>query len=412
MTAEIGSEEQSSRVLTKFVIIPTLVLAGIVVGLLVFDKIARTDWINASNKGVWDVLAVLIVPVAVGWATVFFTGEQEKIALNAEERRAQDEALQAYLDKMSELLIDKKLHKKSYDYDPERITARAQTLAVLERLEDAPQHKRTVLLFLREARLINRYDHHNPMAVCTAVDPLARRLVPWVNRVRNGIRCGGIKLPIRGWANITAYRYKEEHEVLYHAHYVGLENADLSGADLESARLISTNEKIPISLKGANLRGAKLSGAILRGAELREADLRKADLSRADLGPAKLQKADLTKARSLHNADPHKADLTDADLTDADLTDADLSGATVTEEQLATCESLEGATVFDRQKYEVWLGTPEGQDWLRKYKQDLGAAKKREGVYEDWIKTTEGKMWLKAVGEDGANSGASSQHSE
>jgi hypothetical protein len=54
-------------------------------------------------------------------------------------------------------------------------------------------------------------------------------------------------------------------------------------------------------------------------------------------------------------------------------------------------------------KYEDWLGTRKGQDWLRKYKESLGAEKKRAGVYEDWIKTTEGKMWLKAVGEDGEN---------
>jgi hypothetical protein len=50
--------------------------------------------------------------VAVAVATLWFTSTQEKIALDAEERRAQDEALQAYLDKMSEQLIDKKLHEK------------------------------------------------------------------------------------------------------------------------------------------------------------------------------------------------------------------------------------------------------------------------------------------------------------
>ncbi len=169
MTAQTGSEEQSSKVvLTKFVIIPTLVLAGIVVGLLVFDKIAKTEWINATNKGAWDVLEVLLVPVAVGWATVFFTWEQDKrqrkadeaqeqIALDAEERRAQDEALQAYLDKMSELLIDQKLHDKRNEYDAARVTARARTLAVLRRLDAG--RKRTVLLFLREARLINRNEY-------------------------------------------------------------------------------------------------------------------------------------------------------------------------------------------------------------------------------------------------------------
>jgi uncharacterized protein YjbI with pentapeptide repeats len=250
------------------------------------------------NKGMWAWLDLLVVPAAIAVGVFLLDQQQQRRHEQDMERRAQDEALQAYLDKMSELLIDKKLHEKSYDYDPERVTARAQTLAVLERLEDAPQHKRTVLLFLREARLINRYDHYNP---------------------------------------------KEEHEVLYYAHYVGLENADLSGADLEGARLISTNEKIPISLKGANLRGAKLSGAILRGAELREADLREADLSEADLRPSKLQEADLHKAR-LHNTDPHKADLSGADLSGADL--RGVLGVT-NEELERQAKFLAGATMID-----------------------------------------------------------------
>jgi Pentapeptide repeats (8 copies) len=250
------------------------------------------------DKGMWAWLDLLVVPAAIAVGVFLLDQQQQRRHEQDMERRAQDEALQAYLDKMSELLIDKELHKKSYGYDPERVTARAQTLAVLERLEDAPQHKRTVLLFLREARLINRYDHYNP---------------------------------------------KAEHKVLYHAHYVGLENADLSGADLEGARLISTDEKIPISLKGANLNGANLSGAKLRGADLREADLRNADLSGADLRPARLQKADLSKA-SLHNADPHKADLRGADLSGADL--SGVHGIT-NEELQEQAKSLAGATMTD-----------------------------------------------------------------
>ena len=52
----------------------------------------------------------------------------------------------------------------------------------------------------------------------------------------------------------------------------------------------------------------------------------------------------------------------------------------------------------DGRKYEDWLGTPQGQDWIRKYKKNLGADKKKAGVYEDWIKTPEGEMWLRATG--------------
>jgi hypothetical protein len=299
MTAQTGSEEQSSKVvLTKFVIIPTLVLAGIVVGLLVFDKIVKTEWINATNKGAWDVLEVLLVPVAVGWATVFFTGEQNRrqseadatqrdIASQAEEQRAQDEALQAYLDKMSELLIDKKLHDKRYEYDAERVTARARTLAVLSRLNSV--RKRTVLLFLREARLINR-NEYSPT--------------------------GAPKPPSVFGVPLSRVPY-------YDARYVGLDDADLSKAHLTGARLVSTSKKEFISLKNANLKCAKLSEAILYGADLSGADLSGADLSGADLA------------------------------------EANLSGAQgFTPEQVRQATSLERATMPNGQKYEEWLNYP------------------------------------------------------
>jgi hypothetical protein len=66
MKAETGPEEQSSKVLTLIVIITILVLAR-VVGLIVCDNTAKTGWIVATNKKAWDVLEVLLVPVAVGW---------------------------------------------------------------------------------------------------------------------------------------------------------------------------------------------------------------------------------------------------------------------------------------------------------------------------------------------------------
>ncbi len=145
-------------------------------------------------------------------------------------------------------------------------------------------------MFLREARLINRFDY-----------------------------------------------YPEQEPVApYYAHYVGLADADLSGANLKDARLISTSEKEPISLKGANLKGAKLSGAILRGADLSGADLSGADLSGVDLGEPDLKPAELRKA---------------------DLSGADLNGSIgVTNEELEQqAKSLKGAIMPDGQKYEDWL---------------------------------------------------------
>jgi hypothetical protein len=177
---------------------------------------------------------------------VGITLEQQRTqhSMMLDERRAQQEALQAYLAKMSELLLDKDLHKRSDPYDVVRVTARAQTLSVLERLDG--NRKRTVLLFLWDARLINRSDQ----------------------------------------------QISQPSESTYYAHYVGLSGADLSEANLTSARLTSTSGRGSASLRETNLKSAKLSLAILcgvdlRGADLSEADLRGADLRGADLSGAK-----------------------------------------------------------------------------------------------------------------------------
>lgn len=90
-------------------------------------------------------LKVLVVPITVSAAVPWLNWLQKKREQTVEHQRAQDEALQAYLDKMSELL------------SPERVTARAQTLTVLRRLDAV--HKRTVPQFLREARPINRHEY-------------------------------------------------------------------------------------------------------------------------------------------------------------------------------------------------------------------------------------------------------------
>jgi uncharacterized protein YjbI with pentapeptide repeats len=96
------------------------------------------------------------------------------------------------------------------------------------------KRKRTVLLFLREARLINKQ------------------------------------------------QYYREGRVIYPL-VVGLRGADLSGARLRGAQLVSTDGKEAVSLEDADLRGADLRGADLRGTDLRSANLRHADLSAADL---------------------------------------------------------------------------------------------------------------------------------
>lgn len=220
-------------------------------------------------------------PLIAAVAALGGVGTAQIVSIGLDQRRTQHEALQAYLAKMSELLLDKCLYEKEAEFDPVRVTSRLQTLAVLERLD--AEGKRTVVRFLREAQLVNRGDRHE---------------------TTNG---------------------RESH---FYAHYVGLQDADLSGANLSDLRLISAKEKYPVSLRGANLKDAKLSAAILSGADLSEADLSGTDLSGIDLSGANLRGA---------------------------------TGVTNLELE-RQAESLQDATMPDGRKYEDWVKDREGRE--------------------------------------------------
>ena len=363
------------------------------------------------KKTVWDWLQLLIVPLALAIIGFVFTMQQDarqqaienkrakqaqeienqraKQAQEIEELRAEHATLQAYLDQIETLLLDRNLRGADENSDVRRL-ARGRTLVVLDALsaddatEPRPYRQVRTLRFLYEAKLIQR------------TPPNDRPVISLNNVDLTAIDLTG--RPFLRGAYLQQAHLSES--ILYHADLSDayLAGADLRSADLERADLEDANLSAAF-LEDANLKGANLANVDLSNAEwiykqdplLRE---RGAGLSNADLREANLQGANLTNAK-----------LKEANLTTANLKEANLKEADVTDEQLARSKSLEGAIMSNGQKYEEWLGTAEGQDWLRKYKKDLGAAKKREGVYEDWIKTTEGKMWLKAVGEDGKNHG-------
>ena len=272
----------------------------------------------------WDWIKLLIVPAVIALGGIWLNAQQREREQQTTKDRAQDEALQAYLDQMSDLLIPAKDQPSLYDEHPPdslRYVARARTLTVLPRLN--AERKARVVQFLYEGGLINK---ERP-----ALD-------------LSGGRLG-------------------------------------SGADLSGAWLIGANLE-DAKLTGANLRRANLSDALLFGADLRGADLIRANLSGASLnvyfrarysGETDLSGANLTKANlsgadigagnlehaKLDYANLSQANLEDANLSGANLQDANLSGAIlngisgITNEELEQeAAYLEGATMPNGQKYE------------------------------------------------------------
>jgi uncharacterized protein YjbI with pentapeptide repeats len=259
-------------------------------------------WTGFGDKTLWEwvqLLSSLAMPVVLAIAGFWFTTQQEKSGREIEEQRAQDAALQAYLDQMSTLMLDTDQDLRNSEADSEVQTlARARTATVIQRLDAL--RNRNVIRFLNEASLTG----------------------------------------ISGQSSISLLAEADLQGA--HLEGVDLSTIDLNGAILEDAQLSEANlsnaQLSEANLSGANLSGANLSGAFLSGANLSGANLSGAFLDAADLRAADLRDADLSDA-----------DLFGADLRDADLSYADLSGVEgVTKEMLEQqAKSLRSATMPD-----------------------------------------------------------------
>ncbi len=222
------------------------IILVVVIGLIIVGY--RFDWTgfngnNKSGKTLWDWLQLLFIPAILTLGAVWFTSRQNHdLEIAADNQR--EAALQAYLDKMSELLLEKDL-RQSQPGDEVRTIANVRTLTVLPQLD--PLRKRSVLRFLQEAGLIDR----------------GKTIV-----------------------NLSSANLR--FAVLY--------GATLSDTDLSRINLRDTN------LSRARLDGADLGEADLRDADLRGANLEGANLSQVDLRGAKVTPEQLATAKSLKGA--------------------------------------------------------------------------------------------------------------
>ncbi len=210
-------------------------------------------WTGLSKRTLWDWLDLLIVPAVLAIGGYLFTRSENRATQAAAERRAQDEALQAYLDHMSDMLIpgaDQPSLYKAHPGDSLSSVARARTLTVLPSIDG--DRKARVVRFLYESGLITR---DRPVIDLSGAD-------------------------LRG---------------------ANLRGADLTRASLQKVNLGAANLE-EAWLREADLTGADLSGANLQGASLIEASLYSANLIDARLEGASLLMANLAYASNLGGA--------------------------------------------------------------------------------------------------------------
>jgi uncharacterized protein YjbI with pentapeptide repeats len=223
-----------------------------------------------SAKTLWDYLGLsgtIAIPLVL---FQFQRREQQRSEQKAELEREiavinlREEALQEYIDRISDLLLNKEL-KTLDDNDPKRDIAlniaHAITLSVLRRLDKEEKRKESVMRFLSDTELVKDL-------------------------------------------NLSS---------------IDLSKTDIHGANLSSAKLRSAN------LSGANLNDTELSRVELQGANLSGTKLSGANLSKAHLIHANLSNAELIGAE-LESANLFCADLSDANIENANLNNTNLVG--------------------------------------------------------------------------------------
>ena len=259
------------------VIILSLVILLVLLVLIILGYIYNWTWAGLHGKTLYDWLQLLIIPAVLavgGYLFNYTTSRNEQKATQLRDQTERDvaldnqreQALRAYIDSMSELLLHENLRKSDVE-DEVRKIARVRTLTVLPRLDG--RRKASVLQFLYESGLTEKGK--------------------WI---------------------------------------IDLSGADLHGADLVGTFLLSVNLQ-GTDLSGADLFEGGLSGADLSYAKLVEANLNQTYLDEAILVGADLTRANLIKA-DLRGAHLTEANLTGATVTTKQLDKAtSLKGATM-----------------------------------------------------------------------------------
>jgi uncharacterized protein YjbI with pentapeptide repeats len=100
-------------------------------------------------------LALLIIPLALTVIGFYFSAQQDARQQQIEDRRSQDAILQAYLDEMGSLMLNRDLRshdvRTSEEEDTILTLARARTTTTIRRLD--AEHNRSVTRFLTNVGL-------------------------------------------------------------------------------------------------------------------------------------------------------------------------------------------------------------------------------------------------------------------
>lgn len=264
------------------------------------------DWLELSSR-----LAIPILILFIG--NQFQRRDKKKSEEQAELDRSlandnlSEEAMQAYIVRVADLLLEENYRKNIFsgddsqdDYNSVLSVVRVYTTTILRRLEGDQGRQFRIISFLRDTGL---YDFIFEKANLSSIN------LEGVNFFQANLKKAILLDADLKGANLLKANLREAYLMRAKLGKSSLNRADLGGAFLEKV---------------------DLSEAFLEGANLRITDFNNANLSRANLKCVDLYRAKLMEA-NLKEADLRKAILKEANLKKADLEGADLEG-TILEE--------------------------------------------------------------------------------
>ena len=235
------------------ILVLSLIVGGYFVPIFGFGDYISPSGEFERGKTIWDWLELLIIPLALAGGAYYLNKEEKELERGIAKDRQQEAALQSYFDRMSELLVEKKL--SSTKEKEVRDIARIRTLSVLRGLD--PKRKRMVLLFLDEALLISSHPERDTVIALYGADLTYADL-------------SNIHLCQARLSNTDLSMANLKGAIFDYCDFAGakLISADLQGCDLTG----ETAPGVPSSLFHADLSYANLTKALISSEQLAEVE--------------------------------------------------------------------------------------------------------------------------------------------
>jgi hypothetical protein len=251
-----------------------LILPAVIILLLLIERFALgyTAWADWTGLGeltgpngavirpartLWDAVQLLVIPVVLSLGVLYFNQQERRTERRLSEDRTEDAVLQNYLDRVSELILNRGLMEEEYSVaSPVHQVAQVRTITALRQI--APHRQNMIFQFLRDTNLCQTM-----LTDASLLDIDLRSAHLWnISFDRSSLIRGRL-------ARASLFKSSLRETKLIDA---DLSDCLMTGADLSNSLLLRTNLR-GADLTGANFTGANLSGAKWDGANLNGADL-------------------------------------------------------------------------------------------------------------------------------------------